>query len=182
MRIFLNHRLYFITLLALALALCACSDERTGQLNRVSKQVIQAASNGEKTAKDGYESLANFEMPDMPNREDISNASDTLVEEISTATAEKVAGRISEDIKEKADSVEEAYSDTARAVRGTKEAVKRNVRWVARKTPRSEQEANKLVYYYGKEWIDEFRARLNSVARSGALRSDKRVDQRRLKK
>lgn len=177
-----------LALISLIFLQSACSDERTRDLNRVSRSVITAAKNSKETAKNGYEGLKNLEMPEleMPTTEDVSGASDAFVEKLSTATAEKVAEKMSAELNSNTKEAKEAYHSATRAIRSTKDSARSKIRWVARHTPRSEREANQLVYSYGEEWMKEFRTWLDAAAKSNALRVDrragKRADPRRARK
>ena len=159
------------------LAPAACSDERTRQLNRVSKDVIEAARNSKQTAKDGIEKVRNMEMPgvpEVPSKEDLVEVSDAFVDKVSTATAEKVAERLKSDLDKKTKGIEESYSGAKRSVQQTKDSTRAKIRWIKRRTPRSEKEANQIVYHYGKDWGQQFQAWLDSIAKQGSFRVDKR--------
>lgn len=158
-------------LLCLSLAL-GCSDDRTRQLNRVSKQIIEGAKNSKETLSEGYRSLKEVELPDassIPTIEDVSATSEQLVENASTAAAEKAVEKVQGEFSEKVDTAAEAVGDVKQVARQGSETARAKVRWVARRTPRSEREAQKLVQSVGQDWTLEFREWMKSLSGRGGL-------------
>lgn len=164
----------------------ACSDERTRELNRGSKRLIDGAKNSKRTLNEKIANLKNAELPEapsLPTKEGMKETGEAVVDSISTATAEKVTEKMSKNLDAKVDSAERLYGDTSRSVERTGESARSTIRWIARKTPRSQREANQLTYSVGRKWMLEFRAYLDSIAKRGAFRVDRRrADQKRAEK
>ena len=173
--------LQIIGLCFLALAISACNNRETKQLNEFAAKVFRTWDTASEEAARRYEKAEMPKLPEMPNIPDmpdvlpenigeaIEERTDALVEKAAESTATKVTKEVTEQVGSEIEDVGETVEAVTVSAKETVQKAKRRGIYYVGKFPRNQQEANELAVKKGRDWMDRFNDWIKEIGANGGI-------------